>query len=99
MYELVERVLNADLEAIIYMIWCGTLQFKDFDLSDPTGIKEEIDLKALYEMDGNELREISLNISQGLLDSLPKADAKKKTKPAGMIAQALKKIKTILKIK
>ena len=99
MYDLVNRVLSADLEAIIYMIWCGTLVFNDFDISDPTSIKEEIDLQPLYEMDGDILREISLNISKGLLDSLPKADAKKKTKPTGMIAEALKKIKTILKMK
>ena len=80
MYDLVNRVLNADMEAIIYMIWCGTLVFNDFDISDPVSIKEEIDLKQLYEMDGNLLREISLNISKGLLDSLPKADAKKSRK-------------------
>jgi hypothetical protein len=99
MYDLVNRVLNADMEAIIYMIWCGTLVFNDFDISDPVSIKEEIDLKQLYEMDGNLLREISLNISKGLLDSLPKADAKKKQKTTGMVAEALKKIKTILKMK
>ena len=50
-------------------------------------------------MDGNLLREISLNISKGLLDSLPKADAKKKQKTTGMVVEALKKIKTILKMK
>lgn len=99
MYDLVNKVLNADMEAIIYMIWCGTLVFNDFDISDPVSIKEEIDLKQLYEMDGNLLREISLNISKGLLDSLPKADAKKKQKTTGMVAEALKKIKTILKMK
>lgn len=99
MYDLVNRVLNADMEAIIYMIWCGTLVFNDFDISDPVSIKEEIDLKQLYEMDGNLLREISLNISKGLLDSLPKADAKKKQKTTGMVVEALKKIKTILKMK
>ena len=44
MYDLVNRVLNADMEAIIYMIWCGTLVFNDFDISDPVSIKEEIDL-------------------------------------------------------
>ena len=99
MYDLVNRVLNADMEAIIYMIWCGTLVFNDFDISDPVSIKEEIDLKQLYEMDGNLLREISLNISKGLLDSLPKADAKKKQKTTGMVVEVLKKIKTILKMK
>jgi len=99
MYDLVNRVLNADLEAIVYMIWCGTLVFNDFDISDPISIKEEIDLKPLYEMDGELLREISLNITKGLLDSLPKSDTKKKTKPTGMVAEALKKIKTILKMK
>lgn len=99
MYELINRVLNADLEAIVYMIWCGTLIFNDFDISDPISIKEEISLKELYEMDSNVLREISLNITKGLLNSLPKTDTKKKTKPAGMVAEALKKIKTILKMK
>lgn len=99
MYELINRVLNADLEAIVYMIWCGTLIFNDFDISNPISIKEEISLKELYEMDSNVLREISLNITKGLLNSLPKTDTKKKTKPAGMVAEALKKIKTILKMK
>ena len=99
MYEMVNRVLNGDLEAIIYMIWCGTLEFNDFDAADPISIKNEIDLKALYEMDGSMLREVSLNVTKGLLDSLPKADAKKKTKTTGKLAEALKKIKTILKMK
>lgn len=99
MYDLIQRVLNADLEAIIYMIWCGTLVFNEFDLSDPISIKEEIELKQLFEMDSQELREISLGITKGLLDSMPKADAKKKTKLTGMLKTTLQKIKTILKIK
>lgn len=99
MYDLIQRVLNADLEAIIYMIWCGTLVFNVFDLSDPISIKEEIELKQLFEMDSQELREISLGITKGLLDSMPKADAKKKTKLTGMLKTTLQKIKTILKIK
>ncbi len=99
MYELVNRVLSADLEAIIYMIWCGTLIFNDFDISDPISIKEEIDLKKLYEMDSNLLREISLNVSKGLLNSLPRADLKKKTKQTGMVIETINKIKTILKMK
>lgn len=99
MYELVNRVLNADFEAIIYMIWCGTLDFNEFDVSDPISIKSEIDLKALYEMDGNLLREISLNITKGLLDSLPKADTKKKTKTTTKLTETLKKIKTVLQMK
>lgn len=99
MYDLIQRVLNADLEAIIYMIWCGTLVFNEFDLSDPISIKEEIELKQLFEMDSQELREVSLGITKGLLDSMPKADAKKKTKLTGMLKTTLQKIKTILKIK
>lgn len=99
MYDLVQDVLNGDFEAIIRMIWCGTLIFNDFDLADPTSIKEEIDIKKLYEMDGGDLQKLGLDITKGLLDSLPKADAKKKTKLTGKIAEALKQIKTILKIK
>lgn len=99
MYDLVQDVLNGDLEAIIRMIWCGTLVFNDFDISDPISIKEEIDVKPLYEMDGRDLRELGLNITKGLLESLPKADAKKKTVPTGKIREALRKIKTLLKIK
>ena len=97
MYDLINRVLNGDLEAIIYMIWCGTLDFNEFDISDPVSVKEEIDIKTLYEMDSNVLREIGLNITKGLLDSMTKADAKKKT--TGMAKKALQKIKMILKIK
>ena len=99
MYDLIQRVLNADLEAIIYMIWCGTLVFNEFDLSDPISIKEEIELKQLFEMDSQELREISLGITKGFFDSMPKADAKKKTKLTGMLNTTLQKIKTILKIR
>jgi len=98
MHELVQGVLNGDLEAIIRMIWCGTLEFNDFDISDPTSIKEEIDIKSLYEMNGADLRELGLEITKGLLDSLPKDDTKKK-KPTAKVAEVLKKIKTILKIK
>lgn len=100
MHELVNNVLQGDLEAIIQMIWCGTLVFNDFDLANPTSIKEEIELKRLYEMDGGELRELGLEITKGLLDSLPKTDnAKKKTKTTGMVAKALRKIKTLLQMK
>lgn len=99
MYDLVQGVLNCDLEAIIRMIWCGTLIFNDFDPADPISIKEEIEVQPLYEMDGNALRELGLNITKGLLDSLPKTDAKKKTTPPGMVKEALKKIKAILKMK
>ena len=98
MHELVESVLNGDLEAIVRMIWCGTLIFNEFSVEDPVNIKEEIDLKGLYEMDSNELRQIGLEITKGLLASLPK-DTKKKTKPTGMVVQALEKIKKLLKMK
>lgn len=100
MHELVNNVLQGDLEAIVQMIWCGTLVFNDFDPANPTSIKEEIELQRLYEMDGGELRELGLEITKGLLDSLPKTDnAKKKTKTTSMVAKALRKIKTLLQMK
>ena len=97
-HELIEKVLNGDEEAIIRIIWCGTLIFDDFDAEDPTKIKEEIDIKRLYCMEASDLREISLEITKGLLDSMPKATAKKKKIPAGMV-ESLKKIKALLRIK
>ena len=98
-HDLIEKVLNGDEEAIIRMIWCGTLIFDEFDISDPTKIKEEIDVKRLYCMEESDLREIGLEITKGLIESMPKGkDAKKKKTPAGMV-EALKRIKTILRIK
>ncbi len=97
-HELIEKVLDGDEEAIIRMIWCGTLVFDDFDIEDPTKIKEEIDIKALYCMKSSDMREIGLEITKGLLESMPKTTAKKKKIPAGMV-EALKKIKALLKIK
>lgn len=97
-HEIIEKVLNGDEEAIIRMIWCGTLIFDNWDEEDPTKIKEEIDIKRLYCMETSDLREIGLEITKGLLASMPKPTAKKKKIPAGMV-EALKKIKAILKIK
>ena len=97
-HEIIDKVLNGDEEAIIRMIWCGTLILDDWDEEDPTKIKEEIDIKRLYCMETSDLREIGLEITKGLLASMPKPTAKKKKIPAGMV-EALKKIKTILKIK
>lgn len=94
--DLVTKVLEGDLEAIIRMIWCGSLVFTDkFDISNPTEIKEEINIEDLYKMDYAELRPIGIEVVKGLLDSLPKTDAKKKTKATGI----LKKVREILKIK
>lgn len=97
-HEIIEKVLNGDEEAIIRMIWCGTLIFDDWDEEDPTKIKEEIDIKRLYCMETSDLREVGLEITKGLLESMPKTTAKKKKIPASMV-EALKKIKAILKIK
>ena len=80
------------------MIWCGTLIFDEWDIENPTKIKEEIDIKRLYCMETSELREIGLEITKGLLESMPKTTTKKKKIPAGM-TEALKKIKAILRIK
>ena len=89
-------MLKGDEEAILIMIWCGTLVFADnFDLSNPTEIKEEIDIEKLYKMDLSELRKIGEQVLKGLLASMPE-DTTKKKKEAGGI---LKKIKTILNIK
>lgn len=97
-HELIEKVLSGDEEAIIRMIWCGTLIFEDFDASDPTKIKEEIDIEKLYTMEEADLREIGLEITKGLLESMPK-NTKKKTPEKKIVTEALKKIKAILKIK
>jgi hypothetical protein len=96
-YDLVKQVLDSDLEAIIRMIWCGTLVFDDYDEADPIKIKEEIDLKKLYEVDYNEMRKIGIDIVKGLMASLPKDDTKKKTPIAEK--KIIKMIKKILKIK
>ena len=94
--DLVTKVLEGDLEAIIRMIWCGSLVFTDkFDISNPTEIKEEINIEDLYKMDYAELRPIGIEVVKGLLDSLPKTKKKKKTKATGI----LKKVREILKIK
>lgn len=94
--ELVGAVLEGDLEAIIRMIWCGSLVFADkFDVSNPTEIKEEINIEDLYKMDYAELRPIGLEVVKGLLEALPTTDAKKKTKATPLV----KKIRAILKIK
>ena len=78
------------------MIWCGTLVFADkFDLSNPTQIKEEIDIEQLYKLEIGELREIGTSVVKGLLDSMPEDTTKKKTKPTGIVKQ----IKKILNIK
>lgn len=95
-YDLINRVLKGDEEAILIMIWCGTLVFADnFDLSNPTEIKEEIDIEKLYKMDLAELRKIGEQVLKGLLASMPEDTTKKKKKAGGI----LKKIKTILNIK
>ena len=78
-YDLIDRVLKGDEEAILIMIWCGTLVFADkFDLSNPTQIKEEIDIEKLYKLEIGELREIGTNVVKGLLDSMPEDTTKKK---------------------
>ena len=62
-YDLINRVLKGDEEAIIIMIWCGTLVFADnFDVSNPTEIKEEIEIEKLYKMDLAEMRKIGENV-------------------------------------
>lgn len=95
-YDLIDRVLKGDEEAILIMIWCGTLVFTDkFDISNPTEIKEEIEIEKLYKLDYGELRIIGENVVKGLLDSMPKDTTKKKTKPTGI----MQKIKKILNIK
>ena len=95
-YDLIDRVLKGDEEAILIMIWCGTLVFADkFDLSNPTQIKEEIDIEQLYKLEIGELREIGTSVGKGLLDSMPEDTTKKKTKPTGIVKQ----IKKILNIK
>lgn len=95
-YDLIDRVLKGDEEAILIMIWCGTLVFADkFDLSNPTQIKEEIDIEQLYKLEIGELREIGTSVVKGLLDSMPEDTTKKKTKPTGIVKQ----IKKILNIK
>ena len=54
-YDLIDRVLKGDEEAILIMIWCGTLVFADkFDVSNPTQIKEEIDIEQLYKLEIDE---------------------------------------------
>lgn len=95
-YDLIDRALKGDEEAILIMIWCGTLVFADkFDLANPTQIKEEIDIEKLYKLELGELRNIGTNIVKGLLDSMPKDTTKKKTKQTGIVKQ----IKKILNIK
>lgn len=96
-HDLTAKVLEGELDAIIQMIWCGTLEFAEFDLSNPACIKEEISLEKLYKLPYAELRVIGLEVVKGLLDSLPKTDTKKKrvSEARGL----LNKIKTILKIK
>ena len=95
-YDLINRVLKGDEEAIIIMIWCGTLVFADnFDVSNPTEIKEEIDIEKLYKMDLAEMRKIGENVVKGLLASMPEDTTKKKT----VKNKILRKIKTILNIK
>ena len=95
-YDLIDRVLKGDEEAILIMIWCGTLVFADkFDLSNPTQIKEEIDIEQLYKLEIGELREIGTSVVKGLLDSMPEDTTKKKMKPTGIVKQ----IKKILNIK
>lgn len=97
-YDMIAKVLEGDLEAIIQMIWCGTLEFNEFDVSNPADIKEEIDIKKLFEMDYKKLRVVGFQICKGLVDSLPKGDTKKKTM-TGEVKKTLQKIKAILKIK
>ncbi len=95
-YDLINRVLKGDEEAIIIMIWCGTLVFADnFDVSNPTEIKEEIEIEKLYKMDLAEMRKIGENVVKGLLASMPEDTTKKKT----VKNKILRKIKTILNIK
>ena len=95
-YDLIDRVLKGDEEAILIMIWCGTLVFADkFDVSNPTQIKEEIDIEQLYKLEIGELREIGTSVVKGLLDSMPEDTTKKKTKPTEIVKQ----IKKILNIK
>lgn len=95
-YDLIDRVLKGDEEAILIMIWCGTLVFADkFDVSNPTQIREEIDIEQLYKLEIGELREIGTSVVKGLLDSMPEDTTKKKTKPTGIVKQ----IKKILNIK
>ena len=94
-YDLIDRVLKGDEEAILIIMWCGTLVFADkFDLSNPTQIKEEIDIEKLYKLEIGELREIGTNVVKGLLDSMPEDTTKKKTKATG-IAKQIKKILNI----
>lgn len=95
-YDLISRVLSGDEEAIIIMIWCGTLVFVDkFDVSNPTEIKEEISIENLYKMDLAEMRKIGENIVKGLLKSMPEGTTKKKIKTNKILEQ----IKKILNIK
>ena len=78
-YDLIDRVLKGDEEAILIMIWCGTLVFADkFDVSNPTQIKEEIDIEQLYKLEIGELREIGTSVVKGLLDSMPEDTTKKR---------------------
>lgn len=95
-YDLINRVLSGDEEAIIIMIWCGTLVFADkFDVSNPTEIKEEISIENLYKMDLAEMRKIGENVVKGLLKSMPEGTTKKKIKTNKILEQ----IKKILNIK
>lgn len=95
-YDLISRVLSGDEEAIIIMIWCGTLVFVDkFDVSNPTEIKEEISIENLYKMDLAEMRKIGENVVKGLLKSMPEGTTKKKIKTNKILEQ----IKKILNIK
>ena len=96
-YDMISNVLQGDLDAIIQMIWCGTLVFDKFDPQEPAKIKEELDVEKLYTIDYNELRLIGQEVCKGLLATLPK-NTKKKTLPT-QIKTMITRVQKILKIK
>ena len=94
-YDLINKALEGDMESWIMLIWAGTLVFDDFDPANPLKIKEEVDLEKLYTLDYKKAREISIKVTQSLLQSLPSGnDTKKKIHP---VKKALNYLITQLK--
>ena len=94
-YDLINKALEGDMESWIMLIWAGTLVFDDFDPANPLKIKEEVDLEKLYTLDYKKAREISIKVTQSLLQSLPSGnDTKKKINP---VKKALNYLITQLK--
>lgn len=81
---LLQGLTHGDTDKIVYAIWGSTLKFAPFDPSNPTKIKEELNLEELFNLNLNELQGINKKLIEALTASLLLDDennAEKKTEP------------------